>query len=106
MLHELPAGVRSLLRYTDVTMKRRRHFILGLVNPGDGHVRVTRGERYHVQGGTKESHERAADFVHEVDREFAKDPPQTQGEHRMIVREAARRAGLLNPETKSDRPAP
>jgi hypothetical protein len=78
-----------------MTMKRPRHFILGLVNPGDGHVRVTRGERYHVQGGTRETHERAAEFVHEVDRELAKDPPQTQGEHRMIVKEAARKTGLL-----------
>ena len=76
-------------------MKRSRHFILGLVTAGDGHTRVTRAERYVVHGGTKESHAQAAEFVGDIDREFAKDPPQTEGERRMIVRDAARKAGML-----------
>ena len=76
-------------------MNRPRHFILGLVPSNDGHTRVTRAERYVVAGGTKESHDQAAEFVGEIDREYAKDPPQTDGERRMIVREAARKTGLL-----------
>ena len=79
-------------------MKRPRHFILGVVPKGDDHHRVTRAERYVVQGGTKETHEQAAEFVAEVDREYVKDPPQTPGEHRMIVKEAARKTGLLKSE--------
>jgi uncharacterized protein YpuA (DUF1002 family) len=86
-------------------MKRPRHFILGLVRGGDGHVRVTKSERTYVQGGTRETHEHAADLVNEIDKECVKDPPQTDGERRMIVREAARKMGMLKPETKSDPPA-
>ncbi|HZL73402.1 MAG TPA: hypothetical protein VFC86_13150 [Planctomycetota bacterium] len=76
-------------------MRRSKHFILGVVTKGDEHVRLTRGERFVVQGGTKESHEQAADFVAEIDREYVKDPPQTDGERRLIVQEAARKTGLL-----------
>lgn len=77
-------------------MKRRQrgHFIAGLVPDHDGHVRITRGERYVVAGGDKDRHEQTAEFVAEVDREFRKDPPQTPGEARMIVREAAKKKGL------------
>lgn len=82
-------------------MSRPRHFILGVVAKSDNHVRVTRGERYAVQGGTKESHEQAAEFVAEIDKEYVKDPPQTDGERRMIVREAAKKTGLLKPDPKS-----
>ena len=76
-------------------MRRSKHFILGVVAKGDDHVRVTRGERYTVAGGTKESHEQVADFVAEIDKEYVKDPPQTDGERRMIVHEAARKTGML-----------
>ena len=85
-------------------MKDPRHFILGVVGGGDGHVRITKSDRTYVQGGTKESHERAADFVNEIDKECVKDPPQTDGERRMVVREAARKAGFLKNEVKSPRP--
>ncbi len=76
-------------------MKQPRHFIVGLVPKGDDHVRVTRGERYVVHGGDKERHDQAADFVAEIDKEYVKDPPQTDGERRMIVRGAAKKAGLV-----------
>ena len=76
-------------------MERPRHFIIGLVPKGDGHVRVTKSERFVVQGGTRESHEQAAEFVGEIDREYAKDPPQTDGERNMIVRQAAKKTGLI-----------
>jgi hypothetical protein len=76
-------------------MRRGKHFIVGLVAQGDGHVRVTRADRYVVQGGTKESHEQAAEFVGEIDREYAKDPPQTDGERRLIIKDAARKTGLI-----------
>jgi hypothetical protein len=77
-----------------------KHFILGVVVKGDQHVRVTRGERYLVKGGTKETHEQAAEFVGEIDREYAKDPPQTDGERRLIIRDAARKTGLLKPSER------
>jgi hypothetical protein len=76
-------------------MRRSKHFILGVVTKSDDHVRVTRGERFAVQGGTKESHEQAADFVAEIDKEYVKDPPQTDGERRLIIRDAARKTGLV-----------
>ena len=72
-----------------------KHFILGMVTKGDDHVRVTRSERYLVQGGTRESHEQVAEFVAEVDREYVKDPPQTDGERRIIISDAARKTGLI-----------
>ena len=84
-------------------MKKPRHFILGVVKKGDDHVRVTRGERYVVHGGDKETHDQAAEFVAEVDREYVKDPPQTDGERRMVVREAARKTGLLKSDPPSGR---
>ncbi|HZN62124.1 MAG TPA: hypothetical protein VFC90_06935 [Planctomycetota bacterium] len=76
-------------------MRRSKHFILGVVTQGDDHVRVTRGERFVVQGGTKQSHEQTSEFVAEIDREFVKDPPQTDGERRLIIREAARKTGMV-----------
>jgi hypothetical protein len=76
-------------------MKRPKHFILGVVAKSDDHVRITRGERFVVQGGNKETHDQAAEFVAEIDKEYVKDPPQTDGERRMIVQEAARKTGIL-----------
>ena len=81
-------------------MKRPKHFILGVVAKGDDHVRVTRAERYVVQGGTKESHEQVAEFVGEIDKEYTKDPPQTDGERRLIIQEAARKTGLVDPKKR------
>jgi hypothetical protein len=78
-----------------MTMRRSKHFILGVVAKGDDHVRITRGERFVVGGGTKETHEQTADFVAEIDKEYAKDPPQTDGERRLIIQEAARKTGLI-----------
>lgn len=88
-------------------MARRKrkdgHFIAGLVGGGDGEVRVTKGENFVVGGGAKERHEQAVDFVTEVDKEFRKDPPQTPGELRMIVRDAAKKAGLESkPKPKAE----
>lgn len=83
-----------------MTRRRRRsrkdHFVLGMVPPEEGHVRVTRSERTVVAGGTKETHERAVEFVHEVDRELKRNPPETPGELRMIVRDAAKKIGGPN----------
>ncbi len=80
--------------------KKNGHFIVGRVLEDDGHVRITKSERFVVGGGTKESHERAADFVHEIDKEMVKNPPETPGELRMIVADAAKKAGLPAPDPK------
>ncbi|MBI4565871.1 MAG: hypothetical protein HY716_14380 [Planctomycetes bacterium] len=85
-------------------MRKRNHFILGKVLEGDGHVRVTRGERFLVSGGTEGSHRRAADCIHDIDKEIRRDPPQTPGEMRMIVRDAAKKAGLTVRDTEPDGP--
>ncbi len=74
--------------------KKSRHFIAGVVNDHDGHLRVTKGENFVVGGGKKEQHEQAVDLVQEVDKEFRRDPPQTPGEARMVVSEAAKKVGL------------
>lgn len=81
--------------------RKKDHFILGMVKPEEGQVRITRSERYVVGGGTKETHEQAVEFVHEVDREMKRNPPETPGELRMIVRDAARKVGGL-PAPKRD----
>lgn len=42
-----------------------RHFVLGKDFRSDGHVRITRGEDFYVEGGTRESHEQTAEIAHE-----------------------------------------
>lgn len=74
--------------------KKIKHFIAGVVSGHDGHLRVTKGENFIVGGGKKERHEQAVDLVQEVDKEFRRDPPQTPGEARMVVRDAAKKVGL------------
>ena len=51
-------------------------------------------------GGTQDHHDQAVEFVTHVDREFQKDPPQTPGEARMIVRDAAKKVGLTPAKPK------
>lgn len=79
---------------------RGRHFIAGVVGGGDGHVRITKSESFLVGGGTQDHHDQAVEFVTHVDREFKKDPPQTPGEARMIVRDAAKKVGLTPTKSK------
>lgn len=52
-----------------------RHFVLGKDLRSDGHVRVTRGEDFLVEGGTKESHEQTTDLVHEFSKRLRKEGP-------------------------------
>jgi len=41
-----------------VTERQRRAHILGLGLDGeDGHIRITRGENFHLAGGSEETHE-------------------------------------------------
>ena len=81
--------------------RKPNHQIFGFVLQNDGHVRITKTDRTVVAGGAKESHEQAVEFVHEVDKEMVKDPPQTDGELRMIVRDAAKKTGLKQTPRKS-----
>lgn len=71
-----------------------KFFFLGFVqtHPED-EVRVSRSADYGVCGGSKERHEKAVAIVDQVSRECKKDPPQTQGEMRMIVAEAVKKIG-------------
>ena len=78
-------------------------FFFGRVfGPDDGHRRITidksRGIR--VDGGSKEDHEQAVELTREVSREVEKDPPQTQGELNCIVRDVAKKVGMLPREKK------
>jgi hypothetical protein len=38
-----------------------------------------------VAGGSKAIHEKQVEIVQEISKEFRKDPPQTEGEARMIL---------------------
>jgi hypothetical protein len=69
-----------------------RYFFFGAIptHPED-EPRVSQGQDYAVAGGSKDTHEKVVEIVREVRREFRKDPPQTPGEARMILLEAARR---------------
>ena len=72
----------------------KSYFFLGLAptHPED-EVRVSDGPDYRVAGGSKERHEKAIALVHEISRECRKDPPQTDGELRMIITDAAKKIG-------------
>jgi hypothetical protein len=72
----------------------KSYFFLGLAptHPED-ELRASGGPDYRVLGGSKERHERTVALVQEVSRECRKDPPQTEGEIRMILAEAAKRIG-------------
>lgn len=73
----------------------KNYFFFGVApvrHPED--VRVTRGPDYIAAGGmSKEDHQRMAEITHEVSRECKKDAPQTEGEFRMIVRDAVKKVG-------------
>ena len=64
----------------------KSYFFLGLVRSHPEDVgRTSRGGGYHVQGGSKEKHEKTVEMCQELTKEFRKDPPQTPGEERMIM---------------------
>lgn len=71
-------------------------FLHGIAFSSDGQKRVTVGEGYRVDGGTEEHHEQLADLTAEVSKEVRKDPPQTQGELRMVVIDAMKKTGMGN----------
>lgn len=54
--------------------------------------RVSVGDDYRVQGGSKAEHEKTVEVVEKLSREFRKDPPQTPGEARMILTEVLKKA--------------
>lgn len=70
-------------------------FFFGLApirHPED--CRITSGPGYVAAGGmSKEDHERMAEVTREISKECKKDAPQTQGEFRMIVRDAVKKVG-------------
>jgi len=64
----------------------KTYFFLGLVRSHPEDVgRASKGGDFHVQGGSKEKHEKAVEICQELSKEFRKDPPQTPGEERMIM---------------------
>lgn len=69
-------------------------FFLGLIptHPEDER-RITSGADHHVEGGSKERHEKAVETCRELSNEFRKDPPQTPGEARMIMMDVVKRIG-------------
>jgi hypothetical protein len=64
----------------------KSYFIFGFAptHPED-QSRVSAGDDYHVSGGSKAIHEKQVEIAQEISREFRKDPPQTDGEARMIL---------------------
>jgi len=69
----------------------KKYFFFGRVTAPAAEKRVTVGADWHVQGGEKEDHQKAVEIVHEISREFKKDPPQTPGEARMIMLEVTKK---------------
>lgn len=70
----------------------KSYFFFGAVptHPEDD-VRISKGPDYQVAGGSKDAHKKAVEIVREIRDEFKRDPPQTPGEARMILIEAAKR---------------
>lgn len=70
----------------------KTYFFLGLIrsHPEDTE-RASRGGDYHVQGGSKEKHEKTVELCNDLSKEFRKDPPQTPGEERMIMLDVMKR---------------
>lgn len=70
----------------------KSYFFFGLVqtHPED-EVRASTGEDFQVQGGSKEIHDKTVEMVQEISKEFRKDPPQTEGEERIIVLDIVRK---------------
>lgn len=70
----------------------KTYFFLGLVRSHPEDVgRASKGGDYHVQGGSKENHEKAVEMCQALSKEFRKDPPQTPGEERMILQEVTKK---------------
>lgn len=70
----------------------RSYFVVGFGGcPGNGEKRVTQGEDFAVAGGCKETHELMVQITEGVAKEVKKDPPQTQGEANMIVRDVIKK---------------
>jgi hypothetical protein len=53
--------------------ERRKHIVLGKDFRSDGHTRVTKGEDWIVEGGTKLSHEETSDLVNEFSKRLRKE---------------------------------
>lgn len=70
-----------------------KYFLFGKVFSEEKEKRITVGPGYRVDGGNKPVHEKMVEIVHEVSKECKKDPPQTEGELRMIVRDAVKKIG-------------
>jgi len=74
--------------------EKKRFVVHGIMQCGDGKARITLGDNFAVQGGTKECHQQMTELTREVAKECKKDYPQTPGEFRMIVRDAEKKTGL------------
>lgn len=52
---------------------RKRHIVIGKDFRSDGHSRVTRGDDWIVEGGTKITHEETSDIVNEFSKRLRKE---------------------------------
>lgn len=75
-------------------MGKPRCQVHGIVFPGDGETRITVGDGFRVDGGTKESHEQMSDLTMEVHRQMTANCPQNAQEMGQIVREAMKKTGI------------
>ena len=76
--------------------RKGKHFVLGKDLRTDGHTRITKGENFAVEGGTKDSHEETVDIVHEfskrIDKEGSKvDTETAKGILKDVLRDYNRR---------------
>ena len=50
----------------------KRRIMIGLGLDGDGHTRITRGDNFHLEGGSKDTHERMQEHAIRVNEALAK----------------------------------
>ena len=87
----------------------QKNFLLGLGLDGkDGHRRVTRGEGFHLEGGSEETHARLQEVVIKVDetlRRKGQDIPRARPEElRDLVEEQLDSCRTPSPRDRDDEP--
>jgi len=66
---------------------KRKHFVIGKDFRSDGKERLTKGEDYVVQGGTKITHEETVDIVNEFSKRLRKEGSADHATAEQILKE-------------------
>lgn len=75
--------------------QRKRAHMLGLgLDNEDGHARVTRGENFHLLGGSQETHEQMQETCIKINEKLADRGKRLEDVSRNEFRDIAQEAGL------------